>query len=228
MEAYQIGIDRAVDEGGPKDWTKPLSLAAGERVLLRIASRQRGRGYRIRERGESFGGIRKFRELKQRAPQRMKALKFGEVLVVWCLRNDVRILVRCVHVQPELIPTAGDDDVDFNHTLIFRERKDRYPNAVSWGICVRRFIDGTHIWSTHSPKRHDCLARAEDFHATKSEMEEIATDLANNGRCGKILHAGRAWTPEGGWRVVPGIGHFDHVHAESRDPGGQDVCDSCR
>jgi hypothetical protein len=227
MIAYQIGIDRPADEGGPKGWMEPRSAAAAEKALLKIAGRQRGRGYRIRERGEPFGNKRTFGELKGRIPPRLKALKFGEMLVVWCLRTDVRILVRCVHVQPELIPTVGDDDVDFNHTLIFRERRARYPNAVSWGICVRRFIDGTHIWSTHSPKRPNCRARAEDFHATKSEMEQMATDLADNGRCGKILHAGRAWSPGTGWRPVPGIGHFDHVHAESRDPGGQDVCASC-
>lgn len=231
-KGYRIAIDVPWDADKSPDWGSrfPSSGKAVDALMPRL-SKHKGDGFKIRARGEDWGPKRSFREVDDRILAQINGKKFhvGDMLIVWALSDDVRFLVREVDLpDPSTsMNTVGDDDVDFNHGLIFGD--PQFNDVESWGIRNDRYISGSNPpqpsqhWARKDSSGSPCEARAEDFGGASGEkMWAVARKIANGGHCGKILYAGSEWLPEwDGFRFIGSyIGHYDHVHAESRDVTG--------
>lgn len=226
--AYRIATDVPWDDpDNPPDWGKRLDRPAEVvAVLMTRAKKHRGGGFRLRERGEGkWGPERRYRELDDRVLGKLRRMPKGGLLVIASSETGVRWLIRKIEGPKVPLSTVGDSDVDFNHGLIFRASK--FAAIESWGIRNDRYISGTSIPSAHWARRDSagatCEARAEDFGgAPLSLLWDAGREIASNGHCGKMLLAGHEWLP--GWSsfrfVGSYIGHYDHLHAESRDVTG--------
>ena len=220
-EAWRVATSVPWDSDQSPDWGQPFdSVHDAVAEVMKRARKHRGSGYRIRERGEAWGPVRTFKNLDEHLAHRIgdKTFKTGNVLLIQSQNDMVRWLVREIDRPPVIMDIPdGNNGIDKNHTLIFRDHADLHRNAESWGILNKRFIDGTSTWSQHAPWRPDnCTSNAEDFHAPSLDaMKAIARDIIDNGTCSKILLAGSEWLPVGGWRFVGSfIGHYDHAHIE--------------
>jgi hypothetical protein len=224
---FRVAVDVPWDSDQSPDWGKPFNKEsdAVDRILD-IAKKNKGKGFRVRETKEDWGQKRELSELDEVLDARInKKFKVGDCIITWCLQNDVRIMLREVDLPDRNKPmeTAGDNDVDFNHGLVFRDNE--LNDVESWGIRNDRFISGTSQPSMHWARKGagGCTARAEDFGgAPQVVMWKCARKIAKGGHCGKILYAGHEWMPGwGDFRFVGSyIGHYDHVHAESRNGSG--------
>ena len=229
-KGYRIATDVPWDNPERKpDWgnayTQPKDAVA---ELMDRARRHQGDGFKLKERGEKdWGPKREFNELDDRALGRIKDEDFhvGDMLMVWSIKDDLRWLIREVELPTVSMDTIGDDDVDFNHGLIFQD--PRFDSVESWGIRNDRFIAGTTIPSAHWARQDSsgqlCEARAEDFGGAPLDvLWGVGRSIAKDGRSGKMLLAGHEWLPQWGeFRFVGTfIGHYDHLHAEGRDITG--------
>lgn len=219
--AYRVATDVPWDHDGSPDWGHPLdNVNQAVNEVMKRARKHRGAGFDMRERAESFGPVRTYKELDNHMAARLSADKFhfGDVLIVRSRDDNVRWLIREIQVQPVVIDIPeGNDGVDINHTLIFRENANRWPEAESWGILNKRYIGNSTTWSQHSPWREDgCKSNAEDFHhPSLDKTRDMMNEIIHNGRAAKILLAGSEWLPSGGWRYVGSyIDHYDHGHCE--------------
>ena len=230
-KGYRIANDVPWDNPEkPPDWgkafTRPNDVIA---ELMKRARKNVGGGFKLRERGEAqWSQTRTIKQLDNHAKARITDDSFhiGDVLMVLAVKSDVRWLIREVDLPTVSMETVGDDDIDFNHTLIFKDQQ--FNEVESWGIRNDRYISGSSTPSYHWARRDSreggqCTARAEDFGgAPLSKLWDVGRKLGKEGHVGKMLLAGHEWLP--GWgefRFVGSfIGHYDHLHAESRHGDG--------
>lgn len=199
---------------GWETWTRPKDLRAALRILRRRARRAGASTLALKRRGsDRWGrprtldeGLARLREILPRAP-------VGEV---WWVRLDYGpqvLTVRVVAPTARVAETAGNSRID----RIYGEVTARW-QVESWGICNRRYIDGTTTWSQHCPwPAPDPGSNAWDIHASRRRMRKIADELARNAEAwgvGRVIYDGRVWDRTRGWHVSPGIGHQDHIHVE--------------
>lgn len=214
-EAFRVGVERPSDESIHWGSGRLSHKQALERVFTQLR-KHKGAGYRRGARGEDLGPKRTLAELQSIEPDVLDRMRVGDVERIRCLKDGTLVFVRRVqfHREPETVPTAGNSAIDRLYALVFRELPDW--GQENWGICNRRPIAGTSIWSQHCPwPAPDDGSNAIDIGGIgKATGDKLAAALVKEPACGKILWNGRAWDRERGWRVVPGIGHDDHLHVE--------------
>lgn len=181
-----------------------------------------GAGFKQRDRGEPFGPVRTMTGALRVFKSAMRDSDFGDVRVLLSVKSHTAWLMRHIHVpDPTIDRPEANVHIDAIWTYVFREMHDVFPNAESWGTCVRRYIDGTTTWSEHSPwQAPDPGCNAVDIHDSFDNMKAIAYNhLAGHDHVAKILFADHEWTPSTGW-ISASIDHWDHVHVEGpRDHG---------
>lgn len=214
-EAFRVGVQRPNDDSPHWGAGRLDQKQAVERILTQ-ARRHKGAGYRRGLRGEDLGRKRTLAEIGKIEPRVLKRMHVGDLERLICLKDGTRVFTRRIEYQQPVIQTSGNSAVDTLYTLVFRELPDW--GQENWGICNRRPISGLDLWSQHAPwPPPDPGSNALDIGGVgKSSGDKIAAALVKEPECGKILWNGRAWNPDSGWRVVPGIGHGDHLHVEGR------------
>lgn len=224
-DAYRIAT-KVPWEPSPRDWSHKFNTVPG--VLQELRSRaenHRGDQFDERVRGkEQFGNDRNLKLTIDAAEHDLNQGGFGNVIIVRAHKDNVEWWVRKIHDRDE-IPNRPEANthIDFLYHWMFAEHKSDYPGIECWGTCNRRFIDGTTIWSEHSPwlpGNPGC--NAIDAHASYDVMYALSRDLPSlKAHVAKILFYGHEWTPSTGWISTPSVGHYDHVHTEGpRDHGG--------
>jgi hypothetical protein len=168
----------------------------------------------LKRRGSDRWG--QFRPIDEALERLRKHLANASAGAVWFLRSDADTedwAVRCVEDAAPLQETIGNSKID----RIYSEVTARW-KVESWGICNRRYIDGTTTWSQHCPwPAPDPGSNAWDIHASTFTMGRVAKALAANAEkweVGRGIYAGRVWDRVRGWHDSPGIGHYDHIHVE--------------
>jgi hypothetical protein len=213
-----------------REWSPRFGTAeAVSQELLDRANHpeHRGQGFQFRMRcpGDDFGPKRTFKDLRDTATRRLKAADFGDMLLCKALKDNVVWHIRKIKEDdPALDLPEANSHIDYLYTYFFRDHKKDFAAIENWGTCNRRYIDGTTDWSQHSPwLAPDAGCNAIDIHSSYQVMFNVSRRASSLGapHVAKILFYGQEWLPEGGWRSVSGIGHYDHVHIEGpRDHGG--------
>lgn len=185
--------------------------------------RHRGKKFIVRRRGDTWSDPMLRKDALNRFADILSDNEVGDVAVISSLRSGFRWLGRTVDEEPDAVQTEGNEHIDVIYAFAFLQMK--HLGGRDWGICNRRNIDGTTIWSQHSPwpEGQGCKRGANAM-----DIGMIGPDAKKNGWllakaivnelggevCGKVLWDGQAWTSGGVFHPVPGIGHFDHLHVE--------------
>jgi hypothetical protein len=235
-DAYRIAVRVPWDADWGPDWGPrwPHIDQAMAALRQRVDRRKhRGKGFRQRGRDEAFGPIREMAEALEIFGEVMTRSDPGDIRFLMAVKDHVIWMMRHVEVpDPVIDRPEANQHVDWIYTHVFRELRSQFPDAENWGTCNRRFIAGTTIWSEHCPWPAALPqgegANAIDIHDSATAMHALAYDhLAGQAHVAKILYADHEWLPSGGWRPVPGIGHYDHIHVEGPREHGPSPLASC-
>lgn len=216
-EKYRIGT-KVPWENHFRDWSHPFATI--EDVVDELSDRaknHRGKEFREMVRGEqTWGNDRELGMTLLAVKNNLKRLGFGGVVIVEANRDRVEWrIIKLRDVDPVEARPEANEHVNFIYGYVFSTHRDEYQGVESWGTCNRRYIDGTSIWSEHSPWHSpNPGCNAVDFHASYSVMYKLSRDLAGKEHVAKILFYGHEWTPETGWISNSSVGHYDHVHVE--------------
>jgi hypothetical protein len=184
---------------------------------LRKQARNTGPRWRIKERGEDDWGMwrDKVNDVIVHARDRVTTMGIGDVLLVDGENHPYTITIRKVDVEPPVIQTEGNSKVDQIYTYVIRKY-----HVMNYGICNRRYIDGTTDWTQHAPwPDPDKGSNAWDIGAvTQSMLYTIATDLVGQAKGGqlpiyRVIVGNKIWDSVQGWHTYTGEFHT-HVHAE--------------
>ena len=220
--AYRVGQLAPWNAGDGPNWErKPfgdLDRATTHLKSLIDPKRDQGKGFKARIRSHDWSDVITKDKLDEALEVRVKNSQLGEYVVALSLKSGFRWFIRKVEIDP-IAKTVGNNWIDKIFDFVFEEAADLHPE--NWGICVRRSINGLSIPTQHCPFEDMNDAGGPGSNAidigglTGPQADQMAERMIRSEECpvGKILSQGKAWE-DGHWRTVPGIGHFDHIHAQ--------------
>lgn len=161
----------------------------------------------------------------------------GDMVLVDSEKAPGAVAVRCYEVVAPAVQTIGNAQID----LIWTGVHAAFPTVASYGICNRRFVEGTTQWTEHCPWPADEMwardgfpsamdsigSNAWDIGGPMSLLTPVATYLQREGQkwhetpvraglpVGFFIYNRREWDPVNGYRPYGGSNpHTGHIHVQ--------------